>query len=102
MGTESPNTIEIDSDASSATVISNLVGSSKVRHVEVIQLRLQKEVRKKIIVVNKESTDDNLADAVTKKLDAPANQKHLEGGSHKIGSELGNRVGAAEKEVEGA
>ena len=47
--------------------------------MEVTQLWLQDEVSQKIIKIHKVGTDDNLADAYTKGVDAAAIQKHLLG-----------------------
>ena len=67
------------SDASAAVAISNRRGHGKVRHIEVCQLWLQDKVSQKVFSINKVGTDDNLADALTKGVDATAIQKHLEG-----------------------
>ena len=67
------------SDASAAIGICNRVGVGKVRHIEVNQLWLQEKVTKKKLSLVKVDTDDNLADALTKPVDAQAIQKHLVG-----------------------
>jgi len=79
MGIEFVRPIELNSDASAAIGIGNRIGSGKVRHIEVTQLWLQDKVSQKIFVLNKVGTDDNLADALTKGVDAHAIQRHLEG-----------------------
>ena len=79
LGITFERSIEINSDAGAAIGISNRVGSGKVRHIEVTQLWLQDKVSQKIIVLNKVGTDDNLADALTKGVDATAIEKHAEG-----------------------
>ena len=61
------------------SAFSNRVGSGKIRHIEVIQLWLQDKVSSKVIVFNKVGTDDNLADALTKGVDANSIAKHVEG-----------------------
>ena len=73
--------IVFKSDASAAIGIGNRIGSGKVRHIEVTQLWLQDKVTQKVFILEKVSTDDNLADAVAKGVDATAIQAHLEGGS---------------------
>ena len=55
------------------------IGLVQVRHIEVTQLWLQDKVSQKAFVLNKAGTDDNLADALAKDVDAAATQKHLEG-----------------------
>ena len=79
MGIEFEMPIEFNSDASAAIGISNRIGSGKVRHIEVTQLWLQDKVSQKVFAINKVGTDDNLADALTKGVDAAAIEKHLEG-----------------------
>ena len=79
MGIEFERPIELNSDASAAIGISNRIGSGKMRHIEVTQLWLQDKVSQKVFIINKVGTDDNLADALTKGVDAAAIQAHLEG-----------------------
>ena len=79
MGIEFDNPIELNSDASAAIGISNRVGSGKVRHIEVTQLWLQDKVSSKEVVLNKVGTDDNLADALTKGVDASNIAGHVAG-----------------------
>ena len=107
MGIEFETPIELNSDASAAIGISNRIGSGKVRHIEVTQLWLQDKVSQKVFVINKVGTDDNLADALTKGVDAAAIQKHLEGvrvelrcDRHHIAPELEAKSAGAEYRLE--
>ena len=70
---------DVGMDASAAIGISNRVGSGKVRHIEVNQLWLQEKVGQKSIILNKVGTDENLADALTKGVDAAAILYHCNG-----------------------
>jgi hypothetical protein len=79
MGMEFKKPIVLNSDASAAIGIGSRIGSGKVRHIEVNQLWLQDKVAQKVIVLQKVGTDDNLADALTKGVDAVAIQRHVEG-----------------------
>ena len=67
-----------------AISIGNRIGSGKVRHIEVTQLWLQDKVTQKVIVLNKVGTDDNLADALTKAVDAAAIRRYLDGATTDI------------------
>ena len=69
----------LNSDASAAIGIGNRIGSGKVRHIEVTKLWLQEKVGQNVFVLNKVGTDENLADALTRGVDATDIQKHLEG-----------------------
>jgi len=96
----------LKSDASAAIGIGNRVGSGKVRHIEVTQLWLQDKVSQKVFVLEKVSTDDNLADALTKGVDASAIQYHLEGvmieirhDRHPLAPELDKEGGGAEDKL---
>ena len=71
--------IAIKSDASAAIGISSRVGIGKVRHIEVTQLWVQEKVANGEIVIEKVATEDNLADALTKAVDAQIIQKHVLG-----------------------
>ena len=71
--------IAIKSDASAAIGISSRVGIGKVRHIEVTQLWVQEKVASGEIVIQKVATEDNLADALTKAVDAQTIQKHVLG-----------------------
>ena len=72
------------SDASAAIGIGNRLGVGKVRHIEVTQLWLQEKVGRREIVIEKVPTGANLADALTKGVDAQAIVKHLNG----VGAEI--------------
>ena len=76
--------IAIKSDASAAIGISSRVGIGKVRHIEVTQLWVQEKVASREIVIEKVATEDNLADALTKAVDAQIIQKHVLGTSAEI------------------
>ena len=69
----------IKTDASAAIGISNRLGIGKIRHIEVNQLWLQDKVAKGVLVIEKVPTDENLADALTKGVDAATIHKHLGG-----------------------
>ena len=71
--------IHLMADASAAIGISNRVGVGKVRHIEVNQLWLQEKVAMKKFVINKVPTDSNLADALTKGVDAKILSFHIAG-----------------------
>ena len=79
LGVEFQQSIAIMSDASTAIGISNRIGTDKIRHIEVTQLRLQEKVGNRQIVFEKVLSVENLADALTKLVDARAIQKHLVG-----------------------
>ena len=79
MGVELSEPTVIKSDASAAIGIANRIGIGKVRHIEVNQLWLQEKVSKKEIFIEKVGTDDNLADALTKAVDARIIEKHIAG-----------------------
>ena len=55
-----------------------------MRHIEVTQLWVQEKVAKREIAIRKVATEDNLADALTKAVDAHIIQKHVSG----IGAEI--------------
>ena len=58
--------IDLKNDASAATGVAARTGLGKARHLEVCQLWLQEKVRKSIVQVFKVSTDENVADSMTK------------------------------------
>ena len=70
LGVECGKPIDIKSDASAAIGICNRIGLGKVRHIEVNQLWLQEKVTQGRITVTKVGTLENLADAMTKTIDA--------------------------------
>ena len=70
--------ITIQTDASAAKGIASRRGLGRVRHIEVNQLWVQEKVSTGEIIVQKIGTKDNLADALTKHVDAaPARIKDL-------------------------
>ena len=71
--------IQLKSDASAAIGICNRIGLGKVRHIEVNQLWLQEKVAQKKMAIVKVGTLENLADALTKSLDAESMRRHLVG-----------------------
>ena len=79
LGVECGKPIDIKSDASAAIGICNRIGLGKVRHIEVNQLWLQEKVTQGKITVSKVGTLENLADAMTKAIDAESMQRHLIG-----------------------
>ena len=79
LGVEDLNLIEIKSDASAAVGIGSRIGIGKVRHIEVNQLWLQEKVAAKKFKIIKVPTADNLADALTKGVDASVLQNHVAG-----------------------
>ena len=70
------NPLRINSDASAAIGICNRIGSGKIRHLAVTQLWLQHKVADKSIVLSKVGTNENLADALTKGVDADGIHSH--------------------------
>ena len=79
LGVEFSQSIAIKSDASAAIGISNRIGIGKIRHIEVTQLWVQEKVANGEIVIHKVPTEDNLADALTKAVDAQTIQTHVNG-----------------------
>ena len=71
--------IEVKTDASAAIGIASRIGLGKIRHIEVSQLWLQEKVRSGKVIINKVDTSCNLADALTKGVDATIIAKHLSG-----------------------
>ena len=71
--------IQLKSDASAAIGICNRIGLGKDRHIEVNQLWLQEKVAKKKMEIIKVGTLENLADALTKSLDAESMRRQLVG-----------------------
>merc|ERR1711920_902333 len=69
--------IVLKSDASAAIAIASRRDLGKVRHIEVCQLWLQEKVRKGEIEVVKVSTDENVADALTKYVSRENMNKHM-------------------------
>ena len=69
--------IRIKTDASAAKGLASRRGLGKVRHIDVSQLWLQDRVNMGEIVIEKVSTRDNLADALTKHVDSGILAKHM-------------------------
>ena len=69
--------LTLKSDASAAIAIASRRGLGKVRHIEVCQLWLQEKVRKGEIKIVKVSTDQNVADALTKYVSGENMSKHM-------------------------
>ena len=84
MGIEFEEPIVMNSDASAAIGISNRIGSGKVRHIEVTQLWLQEKVCNGQVRLNKVGTEENLADALTKGVDATTIATHVKGVSMEL------------------
>ena len=87
-----PTQIQLLTDASAAKGISQRTGLGKVRHLETSQLWLQDLVLAGRITVKKISTDENLADMLTKHVEAKAIDYHMQSthstrtsGKHKLG-----------------
>ena len=79
LGIETVQGIQLLSDASATIGIASRRGSGKVRHIEVNQLWLQDKIMKGIIKVNKIGTGNNIADILTKHVDAETLTKHNKG-----------------------
>ena len=67
------------SDACAAIGISNRIGLCKTRHIEVTQLWVQEKVANGEMVILKVPTESNLADALTKGVDAQTIARHVIG-----------------------
>ena len=63
-------------DASAALGVDQRLGIGKNRHIEVNQLWLRETVGKKEVLILKLGTKENLADALTKAVDARIIEKH--------------------------
>ena len=79
LGGEFQQPIAIMSDASAAIGISNCIGVGKIRHIEVTQLWVQEKVANGEMVIVKVTTESNLADALTKAVDARTIETHVIG-----------------------
>ena len=69
--------IQINTDASAAIGIGSRLGTGKVTHIEVNQLWLQDKVYIGEIVLNKVRTEENIADALTKAVNAETLGYHV-------------------------
>ena len=76
--------IQINTDASAAIGIGSRLGTGKVRHIEVNQLWLQDKVYIGEIVLNKVRTEENIADALTKAVNAETLSYHVENSSAEL------------------
>ena len=76
--------IRLSTDASAAKYIAARKGLGKVRHIEVNQLWFQDKVGKGEIEVRKVSGGTNIADALTKHVEAEKVKRHCEA----IGTEI--------------
>lgn len=87
--------ITLITDASAAIGISQRTGLGKIRHLETSQLWLQDLVIKNRVTVRKTPSEANLADILTKHLDAKGIESHMNAlyskrvaGIHKLGLTL--------------
>ena len=69
--------IKLSEDSTAAKGIADRTGLGKVRHIEVNQLWIQEKVRNKDIELAKVKGTENLADALTKHIDAEDMRKHI-------------------------
>ena len=69
--------IRLRTDATAAIGMSRRLGIGKVRNLDTSLLWIQIKVREGDVVVEKVAGQDNLADALTKYLEAPVMSKHL-------------------------
>ena len=102
LGIQFESPIAIKSDASAAIGISSRIGIGKVRHIEVTQLWVQEKVANGEIAIHKVATEDNLADALTKAVDAHVIQKHVLGTNAEILSDRHPVTPAADDDEGGA
>ena len=79
LGWEYHKSIEVKTDASAAIGIASRIGVGKVRHIEVNQLWLQSKVLSKDLVITKVDGGLNIADALTKAVDATKLRAHIVG-----------------------
>ena len=91
--------IRVHEDSSAAKSVAQRIGAEKLRHIEVNQLWVQEKVRDKVIEISKVKGVDNLADPLTKYVDAHDICKHLRGiycsigiGRHDIMPEVGDDI----------
>ena len=74
----------IQTDASAAKGIASRRGLGRLRHIEVNQLWVQEKVSTGEITIKKIGTKDNLADALTKHVEAEVLNKHIHGTNQAI------------------
>ena len=70
--------IKINTNVSAAIHIGSRLGPGKVRHIEIIQLWLQDKVYKGEVVLKKAGTDKNIADVLTKGVNAETLHYHVD------------------------
>ena len=70
--------IVVRTDASAAKGIASRRGAGKIRHIEVAQLWVQEKVSNGEIKLIKVSTNENVADALTKHVTGEGIIKHIE------------------------
>ena len=69
--------VNVKTAASAAKGIASRKGLGKVRHIDVSRLWLQEKVSKGEIVIEKVSTRNNIADAMTKHVDSGRLNRHM-------------------------
>ena len=69
--------VNVKTDASAAKGIASRRGLGKVRHIDVSQLWLHDRVSKEEIAIEKVSTHNNIADAMTKHVDSGKLNSHM-------------------------
>ena len=79
MGISHGGAIRICTDASAAIGIASCIGVGKVRHIEVTQLWVQDRIAKKELELVKVGAGENLADALTKAVNADSIAQHISG-----------------------
>ena len=77
-------TIEVNTDASAAKGIANRKGLGKVRHIAVSQLWIQDRIARGDLTINKVNGKENVADNLTKHVNAEDIRVHL----HKTGQAI--------------
>ena len=85
-GVKVEDPVEVKSDASAAIGIAQRRGMGKVRHIETNQLWLQERVANGSIIVTKIGTYENLADQLTKSVNAEKMGYHMSKTHQKITS----------------
>ena len=87
-------TLKVNTDASAAKGMANRRGLGKVRHIAVNQLWIQDRIAKGDLEINKINGKENLADALTKHVNAEDIRIHLfktgqsiQAGRHEIAPE---------------
>ena len=78
-GVDMRTPVRVCSDASAAIGIAQRRGMGKIRHIETNQLWLQEKVACGSVEIEKISTDDNLADHLTKPLPEYRIARHMRG-----------------------